>query len=89
MVEVAVEILVTLLYRVTMALKDQLAHVDLMATQELKVLMELMEKMVMQDPWVHEATQDTVTTNQESQDLLGNLVIKDRRYVVKNVTNDH
>ena len=67
-----------------MGLKDQLVHVDPMATQEHKVKMAPMEKMVMKDLLVHLVSQDTVTASQENKGYLEHLEIKDRRYLGMN-----
>ena len=64
-----------------MGLKDQLVHVDLMATQEHKVKMALMEKMVMKDLLAHLVSLDTVIASQENKGHLEHLEIKDRRYL--------
>lgn len=68
-----------------MGLEDQMVHVDLMVTQELMVLMAPMENLVNKDLLVHKVTLDTVTTNQENQDLLDYLEHMERRYMVKAV----
>ena len=64
-----------------MGLKDQLVHVDLTATQEHKVKMALMEKMVMKDLLAQLVSQDTVTASQENKGHLEHLETKERRYL--------